>query len=71
MLHDLYLLSCYFDPASAAQYETDLRRRYGAAAVEKALAAGHLVRRSLPPCGRAADRLVWLSEKGMSALKNV
>lgn len=40
MLHDLYLLSCYFDPTQAVLFEEDLNRRYGLAAVTEALKEG-------------------------------
>ena len=40
MLHDLYLLSFYFDGPSAVMYEEDLKRRYGLNAVADALKQG-------------------------------
>lgn len=40
MLHDLYLLSCYFEPAQAVLFEDDLENRYGRATVREALVQG-------------------------------
>lgn len=40
MLHDLYLLSCYFEPSQAMLYEDDLETRYGISAVREALLEG-------------------------------
>jgi hypothetical protein len=67
MLHDLYLLSCYFDPAQAAQYEEDLRRRYGADAVQAAMDQGW-IERICPPCARLSGKFICrLSCAGMEA----
>lgn len=55
MLHDLYLLSVYFDPTQAVQYEDDLARRYGAEAVQEALGQG-LIERHCAPCAASNGR---------------
>lgn len=49
MLHDLYLLSVYFDPTQAIQYEDDLARRYGPEMVREAIGQG-LIERLCAPC---------------------
>lgn len=57
MLHDLYLLSCYFDPSQAMMYEDDLRRKYGAQAVQDALREGFLDI-ICAPCAKRPERLL-------------
>ncbi len=49
MLHDLYMLSCYFEPTQAVLYEDELRARYGRDAVADALHQG-LIERFCLPC---------------------
>lgn len=73
LLHDLYLLSCYFEPAQAVLYEDELRARYGAAAVEGALREG-LIERYCPPCARLggqAKAYFRLSARGADLAKPV
>jgi hypothetical protein len=64
MLHDLYLLSVYFDPTQAVLYEDDLNNRYGRDAVDKALGQG-LIERFCAPCASGRMRFFCrLSDQG-------
>lgn len=63
MLQDMHLLSVYFDPAQAGMYEDDLTRRYGAAAVQAAIAKGWVVSRWMAGCGYCR-RVLWISNAG-------
>ena len=68
MLHDLYLISCYFDPAAALQYEDELMKKYGEDAVTTALRDG-LIERSCIPCARGPKRFYCrLSSSGLNAV---
>lgn len=53
MLHDLYLLSCYFDETQAVLYEDELKRRYGLEAVKNALRDG-LLELYCAPCAKGS-----------------
>ena len=65
MLHDLYLLSCYFEGPQSVLYEDDLRRRYGLKAVTDALKEG-LIELYCVPCTRGDQRLYCrLSSRGL------
>lgn len=55
MLHDLYLLSCYFEGPQAVLYEDDLKRRYGDKAVEDAASQG-LLEYFCAPCAKTDGR---------------
>ncbi len=66
MLHDLYLLSCYFDPAQAAQSAAALEKRYGAGALRDALRAGFVEFCGALPCERGHPLLCRLSRKGLA-----
>ncbi len=69
MLHDLYLLACYFEPTMAVMYEDDLKRRYGDGAVRKALHEG-LLDYHRAPCLRGDGRCFYrLSQKGLAAVR--
>jgi len=68
MLHDLYLLSCYFEPTQAVLYEEDLKRRYGIAAVMEAAAQGY-VELHRAPCGRGKF-FCRLSARGLGQIEN-
>ncbi len=64
MLHDLLLVSRYFDGPGRALYEEDLKSRYGADTVRQAIYAGLLEHRRVP-CGAGRMRCVcWLSRAG-------
>lgn len=64
MLSDLLLVSRYFDGPHTALYEEDLKTRYGADEVRRAIYAGLLEHRRVP-CGAGRMRCVcWLSRKG-------
>lgn len=70
MLHDLYLLSCYFEPTNAVLYEEELERRYGIAAVRAAAQAGYL-EFFRTPCGRGAGKYFCrLSPRGLGQVEN-
>ena len=70
MLHDLYLLSCYFDEPQAVMYEDDLKRRYGLSAVADALKEG-LIELYCAPCnGRTSDKFFCrISERGLGRIE--
>ena len=68
MLHDLYLLSCYFEPNQAVMYEEDLKRRYGLKAVSEALRNG-LIELYCPPCARGKSTFFCrLSPRGLNEI---
>lgn len=70
MLHDLYLLSCYFEPTEAILYEDELRRRYGVAAVADAARAGY-IEFHRAPCERGAGKFFCrLSARGFGHIEN-
>lgn len=70
MLHDLYLLSCYFEESQAVMYEDDLKRRYGLGAVADALKEG-LIELYCAPCGRADARFYCrLSARGLGHVES-
>ncbi len=65
MLHDLYLLSCYFEGPQAVLYEDELKRRYGEAEVQDAVKAGWL-EFFCAPCSKGDGRFFCrLSALGM------
>lgn len=65
MLHDLYLLSYYFEGPQAVLYEDDLRKRYGLKAVAEALKQG-LIEVYCAPCSKGEARLYCrISRRGM------
>lgn len=64
MLHDLYLLSCYLEPAQAVLYEDELCARYGSDAIAQALKEG-LIERCCPPCARMSRAFFRLSPRGL------
>lgn len=69
MLHDLYLLSCYFDEPQAVLYEEDLKKRYGMRAVADALRAG-LIEVYCVPCRGANDSFYCrISPRGLGEVK--
>jgi hypothetical protein len=70
MLHDLYLLSCYFEESQAVMYEDDLKRRYGLKAVADALKEG-LIELHCAPCGRGASGFYCrLSARGLGQVES-
>jgi hypothetical protein len=63
MLHDLYLLTCYFEPVNAVLYEEEL-------AVRAAAQAGYL-EFFRAPCGRGAGKYFCrLSPRGLGQIEN-
>jgi hypothetical protein len=71
MLHDLYLLSCYFEPSLAVMYEDDLHRRYGADRVARAIEEG-LLDYHQTPCLFGKGRCFYsLSEKGLKTIEGI
>ena len=70
MLHDLYLLSCYFDGPQAVLYEDDLKRRYGLSVVAEALKEG-LIELYCAPCnGVRGDKFFCrLSPRGLGRIE--
>lgn len=70
MLHDLYLLSCYFDEPQAIMYEEDLKRRYGSGAVTKALKDG-LIELYCAPCAKGGKGFFCrLSSRGIGYVRS-
>ena len=69
MLHDLYLLSCYFEPTQAVLYEEELERRYGLAAVRDAVKAGY-IEFFCAPCEKGAGKFFCrLSPQGIGLIE--
>lgn len=70
MLHDLYLLSCYFDESQAILYEEDLKRRYGITTVADALKEG-LIELYCAPCHGAGGGKFFcrLSARGLGRVE--
>jgi hypothetical protein len=70
MLHDLYLLSCYFEPTQAVLYEDDLNRRYGVDAVRDAVRAG-FVELYCAPCAKSPGKFFCrLSQRGIGQIES-
>lgn len=70
MLHDLYLLSCYFDGPQAVLYEEDLKRRYGLSVVADALREG-LIEMYCAPCSKGPGKFFCrLSSLGMGRVES-
>ena len=75
MLHDLYLLSCYFEGPQAVLYEDDLKRRYGMSAVADALQEG-LIELYCAPCvheknkGGRGTFFCRLSQRGVGRVES-
>lgn len=64
MLSDFLLLEEYFEGPETAQFYEDISKKYGVEAIQKAIAAGHIVHKKIM-CSRVCqDRLLWLSDKG-------
>ncbi len=69
MLHDLYLLSCYFEGPQAVLYEDDLKRRYGLQAVREALVQG-LIELYCAPCAKGSGKFFCrLSARGLGQVR--
>ena len=69
MLHDLYLLSCYFDGPQAVLYEEDLKRRYGLESVREALLQGS-IELYCAPCTKGPGKFFCrLSARGLSQVR--
>lgn len=70
MLHDLYLLSCYFEPTQAVLCEEELKRRYGLTAVREAVREGY-IEFFCAPCEKGAGKFFCrLSARGLGHIKN-
>lgn len=67
MLHDMYLLSCYFEPSQAMLMEDEFRKRYGDSVLHDAVEKGWLETVCIP-CRRNEVRrnFLRLSQKGMA-----
>jgi len=71
MLHDLYLLSCYFEPTNAVLYADELERRYGAQAVAEALQAGS-IQLFRAPCERGSGKCFYrLSPRAFADMERI
>ena len=65
MLHDLYLLTCYFEPTNAILYEDELERRYGINAVNEAVRNGY-IELFRAPCIKGTGKCFYrLSARGL------
>jgi hypothetical protein len=71
MLHDLYLLSCFFEPSQAVLYEEDLERRYGVAMVKEALLKGWIELYSRPSLKEPSAVLCRLSKTGIGKIESM
>lgn len=72
MLHDLYLLACYFEPTLAVMYEDDLKRRYGESAVSQALREGMLDFHRAPCMRPGGGKCFYsLSQKGIASVRRI
>ncbi len=70
MLHDLYLLSCYFEPTNAILYEDELQRRYGIKAINDAVRDG-FIELFRAPCLKGSSKCFYrLSERGLVHIEN-
>lgn len=65
MLHDLFMVSEYFDGPAAAMNERDLVRVYGPKAVMMALSSGFLERKCVPCAHGRPTMLCVLSKAGL------
>ncbi len=70
MLHDLYLLSCYFEPTQAVLYEEDLTRRYGLSAVSEAVREGWIELCCLPCRQGPQSRWCKITELGIGKIES-
>lgn len=65
MLHDLYLLTCYFEPTNAILYEDELERRYGITTVKEAMHKGY-IELFRAPCMNGTGKCFYrLSARGL------
>lgn len=65
MLHDLFLLSEFFDPSVSALKEGDMMASYGPQAVYMALSMG-LIERKCTPCASGMQKNYYiLSQAGL------
>lgn len=70
MLHDLYLLSCYFEPSQALLCEEALEERYGQEAVREALLAGWIELYVVPAFIKSPARLMCrLTDSGIGKIE--
>ena len=71
MLHDLYLLSTYFEESFSVIHEDELIRRYGEEQTIQAIHAGYVDHARIP-CGKGSTRCVCrLSDKGRETVRQV
>lgn len=69
MLHDLYLLTCYFEPTNAILYEDELKRRYGMGAIDEAVRDGY-IELFRAPCVRGSGKCFYrLSTRGLGHIE--
>lgn len=64
MLSDFLLLETYYDVPETAQAYEALSRKYGRAAVQKAMAAGYIVSGRFLCGSKKRGRFFWITEKG-------
>ncbi|MEM6781716.1 MAG: hypothetical protein AAF569_07630 [Pseudomonadota bacterium] len=68
MLHDLFLMSEYFEPPFSCMAEEDLIRNYGTQALYSALSLG-LIEQKCAPCASGMTKNFYiLSQSGVEAV---
>lgn len=71
MLHDLYLLSCYFEPSQALLCEQALEKRYGEQAVKEALLHGWIELYAPPSLQKGASQVLCrLTSSGIGKIES-
>ncbi len=70
MLHDLFLLSEYFEPPQSLTTEKELVTSYGSQALARALSEGYLRQYSVPCVDGACKNYYMLSEQGQVFVRN-
>lgn len=70
MLHDLFLMSEYFEPPFSAIREEDLIESYGHQSVYMALSMGLIERKCAPCASKAARNFYVLSQSGLDFVIN-
>lgn len=70
MLHDLYLLTCYFEPTNAILYEDELRHRYGIKAINDAVRDGYIELFRAPCLNGTGKCFYRLSAQGLVHVEN-
>lgn len=70
MLHDLFLLSEYFEPPQSLTPEQTLLETYGTKALMTALSGGYIRQYSVPCGGGDCKNYYALSEQGVALIRS-